>query len=433
MAQIKCFIIIGYGKKPSYANNKLRLLDLEETYSLLIKPVFDALGISCYRAIDINVSGSIDRVMLQEIKNADIALADISTLNANVMWELGVRHALKPHHTILICEKEQMSSIPFDVNSFVVHQYTHSEEGIPFKEVERFKTQLTKVVNEILNQNPQKTDSPVYTFLETEMQNNTIKAFSPASVLDQMIPGNEDSFAVLLEKAEAAKKIKQFDTALVLLAKAKELASLNMAYRQTLPFIITRQALCTYKSGKPNEKEALLNANIILEELKPLQSQDTDVLGLSGAINKRLNEITNDNLFLNNAIQFYEKGFTLKNDYYNGINAAFMIYKKAGFLKESGQEWDDVKLKADYIRNTVLEISLELENAKDFDSKNDAIWILLTIAEVYHTKGNEAKMNDYEQKAKELAEKIHDSFAMSSYEEQKNKIKLIMDILTKRN
>ena len=120
-----CFVIIGYGKKTSYANGKLRVLDLDETYTLLIKPVFEALKIPCYRAIDKNLSGSIDKLMLQEIKNADIALVDISTLNANVMWELGVRHALKPRHTIMICEKEQMSSIPFDVGHFVVLQYTH--------------------------------------------------------------------------------------------------------------------------------------------------------------------------------------------------------------------------------------------------------------------------------------------------------------------
>jgi nucleoside 2-deoxyribosyltransferase len=105
-----CFVIIGFGKKVSYANGKTRLLDLDETYSTLIKPAFDKLNISCYRAIDKNVNGSIDKLMLREIKNADIALADISTLNANVMWELGVRHALKPKHTIMICEKEQMSS-----------------------------------------------------------------------------------------------------------------------------------------------------------------------------------------------------------------------------------------------------------------------------------------------------------------------------------
>src|SRR3954471_22469904 len=118
MENKNCFVIIGYGKKTSYIDGKVRILDLDETYNVLIKPVFDELGIPCYRAIDKNVNGSIDKLMLQEIKGAYMALADISTLNANVMWELGVRHALRPHHTIMICEKAQMAAIPFDINSF---------------------------------------------------------------------------------------------------------------------------------------------------------------------------------------------------------------------------------------------------------------------------------------------------------------------------
>ncbi|WOD43146.1 hypothetical protein [Hwangdonia lutea] len=164
MEDLTCFVIIGFGKKTSYANGKVRVLDLDETYTLLIKPVFDALNISCYRAIDKNLSGSIDKLMLQEIKNADIALVDISTLNANVMWELGVRHALRPNHTIMICEQEQMGSIPFDVGHFVIHLYTHSDQGIPYKEVERFRAHLTNIIKGVLNQEPKLNDSPYLLF-----------------------------------------------------------------------------------------------------------------------------------------------------------------------------------------------------------------------------------------------------------------------------
>lgn len=166
MDKKNCFVIIGYGKKTSYASGKVRELDLGQTYSQLIKPVFKSLSISCYRAIDLNLIGSIDKVMLREIRSADIALVDISTLNANVMWELGVRHALKPFHTIVICEKEQMSAIPFDINHFVVHSYTHTEDGIPPLEVKRFRKQLSKLVKSILAIKPEQIDSPVHTFLD---------------------------------------------------------------------------------------------------------------------------------------------------------------------------------------------------------------------------------------------------------------------------
>ena len=415
--EVSCFVIIGYGKKTSYANGKARVLDLDQTFSLLIKPVFEALKIPCYRAIDKNLNGSIDKVMLQEIKNADISLVDISTLNANVMWKLGVRHSLKPNHTIMICEKEQMNSIPFDINHFVVYQYAHSEEGIPYMEVERFRKVLTDLVTGVLNQNPAMTDSPVFTFLEDELKRD-----AKANEND-----NSDSFATIMRNAEKAKNNKEYDIALELLASAKIAASQNMTLKDNLAFIISRQALCTYKSKQPNELEALQKAKFILDELKPEQSQDIEVLGLSGAINKRLNEISDDVKYLDNAISFYEKGFNLKQDYYNGINLAFMLYKKTGLLKEQNQDWEDIKLKADYIRNSVFEIASKIESDPNFNKSNDAVWVLYTIADVYHYKNKADKQKEYE----ERADQLNNTFAMDSYYIQKEKITSTLNSINK--
>lgn len=463
-----CFVIIGYGRKNSYANGKLRVLDLDQSYAILIKPVFDALNISCYRAIDKNLNESIDKIMLQEIKNADIVVADISTLNANVMWELGVRHSLKPQHTIIICEEEQMSTIPFDINHFVVHKYTHSEQGIPYLEVDRFRNYLTDLVTKILKNDSLGTDSPVFTFLEIELKatNTNEKTknrgylyeklgdsiennyYSPMLIereLDkinykpeivEMENNNQEhnssheSFATIMDKAERAKNDKDYEIALDYLEIAKAHASKNMTLRDNLPLIISRQALCTYKLKKPNELDALINGILILEELNPQQSQDIEVIGLSGAINKRLFEITDDIHYLDSSIEFYERGFQLKQDHYNGINAAFMLYKKAIKLKTLNEEWEDVKLKADFIRNSVLEISKKIESQAEFLRSNDAIWVLLTSAEAYHYKKNKAKMEEYEEKAKVLAEKNNDKFAMNSYEEQKGKIEGMMKNLS---
>jgi hypothetical protein len=415
-----CFVIIGYGKKTSYANGKPRVLDLDETFTLLIKPVFDGLGIPCYRAIDKNISGSIDKQMLQEIRDADLVVADISTLNANVMWELGVRHALKPRYTIMICEKEQMASVPFDINHFVVHQYVHSEEGIPHREVDRFHLSLSGVLRALQTQSTSVVDSPVFTFLNQTEQ----KATEIASHDHQL-----DSFATILRNAEDAKNAKQFDEALRLFTSARSIATASMTLRQNLTFIISRQALCSYKSKRPTEEQSLDAAKNFLSELDHSQSQDIEVLGLSGAIYKRLYEITNQQQDLNTSIQFYEKGFQLKQDYYNGINAAFMLYKKACLLKQAGNEWQDIRIKADYIRNTVLEIALRREQEEDFLKSKDDVWVLFTIAEAYHYKGNEIKRQEYEGKALNYANKIKDSFAPSSYQEQKKKVISVVSCL----
>ncbi len=241
--------------------------------------------------------------------------------------------------------------------------------------------------------------------------------------MEQNKINNEEEFlASIMGKAEEAKNNKDYEKALELLEIAKTYASKNIALQDNLPTIISRQALCTYKLKKPNELEALINGNTFLEALNPKQSLDTEVIGLSGAINKRLFEITDETLYLDSAIAFYEKGFHLKQDYYNGINAAFTLYQKAVILKTQNQEWEDEKLKADYLRNSVLAIATKLESQAEFLKSKDAIWVLLTIAEAYHYMKNKDKMEEYEGKAKNLAEEIKDKFAIGSYEEQKDKI-----------
>jgi tetratricopeptide (TPR) repeat protein len=419
-----CFVIIGFGKKTSYINGKVRVLDLDETYTLLIKPVFEDLKIPCYRAIDKNLSGSIDQLMLQEIKTADFVVADISTLNANVMWELGVRHALQPHYTILMCEKEQMASIPFDINHFVVHQYTHSEEGIPFKEVDRFRTHLKGIINGLINQHPKLVDSPVFTFLEKEKKDTQrdIQLAGGVNVNEKFDPYAGESFATIMQKAEAAKNAKDFDKALELFGIAEKHAKNNMTLRDNISFIVSRQALCTYKYKKPNEQEALVNANVILDTLNPNETMDVEIIGLSGAINKRLYELTHTQKYLDNAIRFYEKGFQIKQDYYNGINAAYMLYVKASLQKELGEDWEDNKIKADFIRNSVLTACLQIEQDKDFATRQDAVWVLYSMAEAYNYKGKQDKLNEYEAKAVKVANETNQAFAEAAYEEQKGKI-----------
>ena len=90
--QKTCFVIMGFGIKTDYRTG--RNLDLDKTYFNIIKPVFEELGYLCFRADEIKHSGMIDIPMYENILKADFVVADISTLNPNAIYELGVRHAV---------------------------------------------------------------------------------------------------------------------------------------------------------------------------------------------------------------------------------------------------------------------------------------------------------------------------------------------------
>src|SRR4029077_530460 len=79
------------------------------------------------------------------------------------------------------------------------------------------------------------------------------------------------------------------------------------------------------------EKEiaALNEARDLLTLLNPRTSNDTETLGLWGAVHKQLWNKTGDPAALNAAIRSTERGYYLRNDYYNGINYAFLLNVRA--------------------------------------------------------------------------------------------------------
>ena len=67
-------------------------------------------------------------------------MADISTLNPNAIYELGVRHALRPYRTIVISEDKLR--YPFDINHTLIEKYKHLGEDIDVSEAECLRAEL---------------------------------------------------------------------------------------------------------------------------------------------------------------------------------------------------------------------------------------------------------------------------------------------------
>src|SRR5688500_9921438 len=142
----RCFVVMGFGVKTDYATG--RKLNLDKSYRLLIKPVVEGKGLECVRADEIRHSGAIDVPMYRELLTADVVIADLSTANPNALYELGVRHALRPRTTIVISESKL--SYPFDLNHVAISSYTHLGEAIDYDEVTRFRKVLGDLLESVL-------------------------------------------------------------------------------------------------------------------------------------------------------------------------------------------------------------------------------------------------------------------------------------------
>ncbi|MCD9186230.1 MAG: DUF4071 domain-containing protein [Pyrinomonadaceae bacterium] len=409
-----CFVAIGFGPKIDYETG--RLLDLDKTFEYLIKPVFEELDIECFRAKEIRHSGIIDVPMYEWLLKADIVVADISTLNPNALYELGVRHALRPFSTIVISEDKLR--YPFDINHTLIQSYEHLGKDIGISEARRFTRELKKLVEEILSN--KKKDSPVYTYLPKLKEPSLTE-----EQIEEIIKVSEDKapFSELLEDAENAKNNNEFTI-------AAELYKVCLKFEPQNVFLRQRLALVTYKSQRPNPEKALRNAENILDELFPEETTDPETLGLSGAINKRLYELTNEETYLDKAMWFYERGFYIQRDYYNGINLAYLLTVKSLTVADR-YEAISFYLQANRIRERIVEICRRFINQKEFKKRGDREWIYQSLAQAYLGLGQEEKINEIIPEIESLSK---GQFDLDTFKEQNRKlISMMEDFVGKHN
>jgi hypothetical protein len=67
--------------------------------------------------------------MLEELARAEIAIADVSTRNANVFYELGIAHMLKESSKVIILS-QSIDDLPFDVRHYRCILYLADAQGL---------------------------------------------------------------------------------------------------------------------------------------------------------------------------------------------------------------------------------------------------------------------------------------------------------------
>ena len=145
-----CFVVMPFGKKPSSSG---AMVDFDTVYRDLIQPAIEAAGMEAIRADEEQVGGWIHKPMFERLMLCDYAVADLSGDNANVYYELGVRHALRPRSTIVIFQRD--TRLPIDVAALRGVRYDATTP-------QQTRSQLTARLRDARHHHD---DSPVYQFL----------------------------------------------------------------------------------------------------------------------------------------------------------------------------------------------------------------------------------------------------------------------------
>jgi len=113
-----CFVVMPIGKDGSEVRARS-----DKVLEYIIRPAIEPLGYSVtFRADQMDEPGIVSSQIIGQLIDADLVVADLSDLNANVFYELAVRHVVEKPIVHLIGE-EDIERIPFDVNQVRAIRY----------------------------------------------------------------------------------------------------------------------------------------------------------------------------------------------------------------------------------------------------------------------------------------------------------------------
>ncbi len=121
-----CFVLMPFGTKPDDAG---RTINFDRVFAEIIAPAIWDAQMEPIRADQETAGGIIHKAMFERLMLCDYAIADLTTANANVFYELGIRHGIRPHSTILMFAHG--SRLPFDVAPLRGLPYQIDSRGLP--------------------------------------------------------------------------------------------------------------------------------------------------------------------------------------------------------------------------------------------------------------------------------------------------------------
>lgn len=165
-----CFVIMPFDEKDVIDDKGVtRKVNFNTIYDGIFEPAIRAVklpeggNLEARRTDRDFFTSDISQDMFEYLEYSRIALTDLSGLNPNVMYELGVRHRARPAGTVIF--RQLAAKIPFDINQIKAFPYEYE----PQAEAAKSAALITQVLTESLEQ--LRIDSPVRRALE--VQRNT--------------------------------------------------------------------------------------------------------------------------------------------------------------------------------------------------------------------------------------------------------------------
>jgi len=327
-----------FGKKKD-ENGKT--VDFDKIYNDFIKPSIENAGLEPIRADEEQIGGIIHKPMYERLMLCEYAVADLSIVNANVFYELGIRHAIRPHSTISIFASD--TKLPFDIDflrSLPYDRELHDLEGL--------KKQLTEKL--LYAKKEKHTDSPLFQLVDgfkpSDIEHIKTDVFRERVEYNKTIKHQLKSARDIKSKDDAKAALKELEHSLGNLndVEAGVLIDLFLSYRAVEAY--NEMIALVSSMSKPLQQTVMVQEQLgfalnragkrkeaidVLEEVISKHGKNSETCGILGRVYKDYWQENSSNEalakgYLKKAIQTYLDGFESDfRDAYPGINAVTLM------------------------------------------------------------------------------------------------------------
>lgn len=344
-----CYVSIPYGLK---ADPDGRMLDFDFLYGKLIRPAVQEIDMECRRLDEFLTSAIWHKTLFTALISSDLMIADISTHNANVFYELGVRHAIRRGRTLLISAGGRL---PANISYAQVLWYeTDSSGRLTGEPASRFRETLQATIRQ--SQRTVVSDSPIYEFFpdlevilppeleSTRRQRRKLPTKARQGFTQSVVESAARAIGNLKRSEEEVRGAPQADPIeyLTLLRKYRDLSEWDrvVALANDAPPAVAESpevrqllALALNRRGKSGDQDRAIT---LMEQLITETGGDSETFGILGRIFKdRCDQAKSRGdseaaaINLERALQYYRAGFE-KNpkDYYPGINVVTLLLQR---------------------------------------------------------------------------------------------------------
>ena len=403
------FVVMPFGKKKGGDGS---LYDFNAIYKTLIMPALEEAGFEPFRADEETTSGDILTDMFQELLLADLCLCDLSIDNANVYYELGIRHAFRKRGVVHI--QAGRAYMPFDIFNVRTLPYHITPEGVPDPAFIKTDIQaIARMTRDTWASDRDAVHSPIFNLLSglkeperkalrtplatgfwreyNEWKERVTVAQRQKRIGDILLLTEEIQNPLIKEEAigEAGKALASMgrnELALAQYRKGLEVNAGNLSFRREEAFHLNRlnrvdEAIIKIENlltDFPNDSEAISYLGRIYKEMwTESWKQISDKA-------KRMKSAFDSYHWLIKAVDIYMKGFQIDlNNYYPGVNAltlsTIVLHLADKFDDKKDPDPDIARIREGLpaLRGTLI---FGLETQTDNDKAD--YWTLISLAEL---------------------------------------------------